>query len=107
MTLGRPGDCIDLATITDTQLLEEPRAVEDLAPDQYAVVLKDRHLKDCLVCETSESYTKIKMTLGTWWVRNEDWIDSNISTTAPPYLESEGFRFLPDTPLYTPPVQRS
>ena len=49
MTLGRPGDCLDLATITDTQLLEEPRAVEDLAPDQYAVVLKDRHLKDCLV----------------------------------------------------------
>ena len=28
MTLGRPGDCLDLATITDTQLLEEPRAVE-------------------------------------------------------------------------------
>ena len=98
MTLGRPGDCLDLATITDTQLLEEPRAVEDLAPDQYAIVLKDRHLKDCLVCETVESYTKIKMTLGTWWVRNEDWIDSNIPTTPPPYLESEGFRFLPDTP---------
>ena len=98
MTLGRPGDCIDLATITDTQLLEEPRAVEDLAPDQYAHVLKDRHLKDCLICETVEGYTKIKMTLGTWWVRNEDWIDSNTSTTPPPYLESEGFRFLPDTP---------
>ena len=60
MTLGRPGDCLDLATITDTQLLEEPRAVEDLAPDQYAHVLKDRHLKDCLICETAEGYTKIR-----------------------------------------------
>lgn len=98
MILGRAGASIDLTSISNTELLEEPKRTENLVSDQYALVLKDRHLKNCFILDTSEDYTKIKTVIGPWWIKNQDWIDSNIPTSVPPYLESGGFRFLPDTP---------
>lgn len=98
MTLGRPGQLVDLASINNTYLSEEPKVLEELSRDQFAFISRDRHLNNCRITSIVEGYTEIQTPLGLWWICNDDWVDANLPTSVPLYEESAGFRYLPDTP---------